>query len=42
MVRIQPDQLSKIDTWAAKHSVTRPEAVRQLVAAAIELGGLND
>jgi len=37
LVRVQPDQLSEIDEWAAKQNdaPSRPEAIRRLVAQAL-------
>jgi hypothetical protein len=37
MVRLQPDQLAKVDAWrgAQDDTPTRPEAIRRLVEKAI-------
>jgi len=37
-VRLQPDQLNKLDAWRAGEAdkPTRPEAVRRLIAGALE------
>lgn len=37
MVRLQPDQLAKVDAWRERQddTPTRPEAIRQLVASAL-------
>lgn len=37
-VRLQPDQLTALDTWAEKQDPkpTRPEAIRQLLTAALK------
>jgi len=39
MVRFQPDQLAKLDAWIAAQPqpVSRPEAIRAMVAAALEI-----
>lgn len=36
-VRLQPDQLAKLDAWIAQQSepLTRPEAVRRIIAATL-------
>lgn len=38
MVRLQPDQLAALDAWisAQPDSLTRPEAIRRIVAATLE------
>lgn len=40
LVRLQPDQLARLDAWIAAQpepAPTRPEAVRRLLAAALDL-----
>jgi len=39
LVRLQPDQLAKLDAWIAAQPkpVSRPEAIRAMVAAALEI-----
>jgi hypothetical protein len=41
MVRLQPDQLAALDAWIAGQPkpVSRPEAIRAMVAAALVLMG---
>jgi hypothetical protein len=41
LVRLQPDQLGVLDAWIAKQPkpVSRPEAIRAMVAAALLLMG---
>lgn len=41
MVRLSPELLAKVDVWAEKHGVTRPEAIRAMIEAAEGLGGLD-
>jgi hypothetical protein len=36
LVRMHEDQLSAIDEWRAKKEVSRPEAIRQLVALGLK------
>jgi hypothetical protein len=38
MTRLQPDDLAAIDSWAAEHGCSRPEALRRLA----KLGLLAD
>jgi Ribbon-helix-helix protein, copG family. len=40
-VRVQPDQLAKIDAWAARQGVTRPKAIKAMIDALDRLGGLD-
>lgn len=40
-VRLQPELLAKVDVWAKKHGVTRPEAIRAMIEAAERVGGLD-
>lgn len=41
-VRLQPDQLALVDAWRERHGVkSRPEAIREMVAALIRMGGLE-
>jgi hypothetical protein len=43
-VRLPPAQLARLDAWIATLAdpkPTRPEAIRQILAAAILLGGLD-
>lgn len=37
MLRLQPDQLSKLDAWITRQDkpVSRPEAIRMLLEAAL-------
>lgn len=37
-VRLQPDQLAKVDAWIADQGedISRPEAVRRLLAKALD------
>lgn len=37
MVKLPPDQLSKLDQWIADQgeAITRPEAIRRIVASAL-------
>lgn len=41
-VRMDRAMLAKVDAWAEKHKTTRPAAVRGLIEAAVQLGGLDD
>jgi len=40
-VRIQPEQLAKIDAWAAREGISRPEAIRAMIGALDRLGALG-
>jgi cytochrome c553 len=43
-VRLQPEQLARLDAWIASLSdpkPTRPEAIRRALEAVIRLGGLD-
>lgn len=41
MVRLQPDQLAALDAWIARQpgQVSRPEAIRAMVQASLQLKG---
>ena len=43
LVRIQPPELAKVDTWIAKNDpdASRPEAIRQLVALGLKSSRLT-
>lgn len=42
MVRLHPVLLAKVDTWAERHNVTRPQAIRAMLEALVQMGGLDD
>ena len=41
VVRLPEALVAKIDAWAEKQGVTRPEAIRAMIEAAERLGGLD-
>ena len=40
-VRLPPDVVERIDAWANERGVNRSEAIRAMIVAALEAGGLS-
>ncbi|WP_433942385.1 ribbon-helix-helix domain-containing protein [Brevundimonas diminuta] len=40
-VRLQPDMLTKVDEFAAIGGRSRPDVIRAMIQAVIEIGGLD-
>lgn len=40
-IRLPPSVIESIDAWAAERGVNRSEAIRAMIMAALEAGGLS-
>lgn len=41
-IRLPPEVVEKIEVWASARGMSRSEAIRAMILAALEAGGLNE